>query len=385
MAPQPGTSSARLIPRLINQPPWPWIQLGSCAKFQWNTWQLPIPHLPPAMAGLRIVHLTDTHLRPGWDVGYDRLIGVLADNPPDLILFTGDFVEDKYCPRTALPTLRRLFSSLKSRLGTFAILGNHDGDLLPLHIEDLPLTLINDRRLCLDVAPSARHILSQSPSEPPTDIAADQVYANGGNGDGNRAGPPGKPVDPTHEISDEGEGCGSHASQPPNSIARLGIDSRNLSLRPTAGVGEERSTQDSQPTDARAACGISSQATLELIGLPGVDRKDMEQSTLLTTLPARQPNTLRIILTHYPDLWHLARPHTPDLYLAGHTHGGQVCLPTGRPILRHDSMPHTHCRGIHRMDDCWYVVNRGLGFGKYRVRLFCPAEVMELELVVDAE
>lgn len=236
---------------------------------------MPIPHLPPALEGFRIVHLTDTHLHPGWDAGYDRLIGILADNPPDLILFTGDFVEDKYCPRTALPTLRRLFSALKSRLGTFAILGNHDGDLLPLHIEDIPLTLINDRRLCL--------------------------------------------------------------------------------------------TETSAP--------------IELIGLPGVDRKDMEHSTLLSTLLPRQPGTLRIILSHYPDLWHMARPHRPDLYLAGHTHGGQVCLPNGRPILRHDSMPHTHCRGIHRMDDCWYVVNRGLGFGKYRVRLFCPAEVMELELV----
>lgn len=272
----PETPSPAAPPaRWLNPTAGPWLQIGSCRGFQWNQWQLPIPSLPPSLSGLRILHLTDTHLRKAWDAGYDDFLARLKNHPPDLILFTGDFVEDKYCPRVAVDTVRRLFSQLTARLGIFSILGNHDGDLLTLHLEDLPITFINDSRLLLNSGSSA----------------------------------------------------------------------------------------------------------IELIGLPGVDRTDLDHSTLLKNLPPRQPHTLRIILSHFPDQWHACRPHSPDLYLAGHTHGGQVCLPTGRPILRHDSLPHRLCRGIHRLDNSWFIVNRGLGFGKYRLRLFCPAEVMELELV----
>jgi hypothetical protein len=64
-----------------------------------------------------------------------------------------------------------------------------------------------------------------------------------------------------------------------------------------------------------------------------------------------------------------------DLFFAGHTHGGQVCLP-GRhsdPATRH--APRRYCSGVHRLGDSWLVVSRGMGLLELCDRVFCPAEV----------
>ena len=70
----------------------------------------------------------------------------------------------------------------------------------------------------------------------------------------------------------------------------------------------------------------------------------------------------------------------PDLYLAGHTHGGQICLPNERAILTHDSLPRTMCKGAHEINGTCLVVGRGFGFTTIPVRAFAPAEVVEVRL-----
>ena len=75
------------------------------------------------------------------------------------------------------------------------------------------------------------------------------------------------------------------------------------------------------------------------------------------------------------------RPLRADFFLAGHTHGGQICLPGGRPIITHDGMPRGQCKGVFRMDGTWYVVSRGFGFAGIPVRVNCPPEVGEVEMV----
>ena len=43
----------------------------------------------------------------------------------------------------------------------------------------------------------------------------------------------------------------------------------------------------------------------------------------------------KIALIHTPELYDLAADHGYALYLAGHTHGGQITLPNQRPIITH--------------------------------------------------
>jgi predicted MPP superfamily phosphohydrolase len=127
---------------------------------------------------------------------------------------------------------------------------------------------------------------------------------------------------------------------------------------------------------------------VELIGLPGPKREDLTDE-FVRSLPAKQAGMPRIMMSHYPDhirkLLHHGHAILPDVYLAGHTHGGQACLPGGFAPLRHDSLPQSLCRGVHRWAHGWFVVSRGLGFSSYKFRVLCPAEVVELRLVAQAQ
>jgi hypothetical protein len=118
-------------------------------------------------------------------------------------------------------------------------------------------------------------------------------------------------------------------------------------------------------------------ATLELIGLVGVDRLDLN-THWLRSLGPKAPHSARIVLSHYPDQIRKCKFLQPDLFLAGHTHGGQICMPGRTPILRHDDLPRRHWSGIHRAYGTWLVVSRGMGFTALQMRLFCPAEVIEI-------
>ena len=84
---------------------------------------LRLPHLPAAFAGLRIAHISDLHLG-GW-LTPARLAVWLArinDLQPDLVVITGDFVEE----RADQPTDELLVCLQALQPPTLAVLGNHD-------------------------------------------------------------------------------------------------------------------------------------------------------------------------------------------------------------------------------------------------------------------
>jgi predicted MPP superfamily phosphohydrolase len=73
------------------------------------------------------------------------------------------------------------------------------------------------------------------------------------------------------------------------------------------------------------------------------------------------------------------------LVLAGHTHGGQVCLPGGRALVTNCDLEPERARGLshHPADgDAWLHVSGGLGTSPTApVRLFCRPEASVLTLV----
>jgi predicted MPP superfamily phosphohydrolase len=90
----------------------------------------------------------------------------------------------------------------------------------------------------------------------------------------------------------------------------------------------------------------------------------------------------RIVLAHYPDqVRFVSHTAKPDVMLTGHTHGGQICLPGGRALMTHDYLPKRMARGSHRFGPTLLIVNRGFGWTKFPVRVFCPAQVIELRLL----
>jgi len=93
---------------------------------------------------------------------------------------------------------------------------------------------------------------------------------------------------------------------------------------------------------------------------------------LLETIP-RQAFTL--LLYHSPDLMPEAVEMGVDLYLCGHTHGGQICLPGGYPLMCNVRAPRRVCRGAWRHKQLQGYTSVGSGASVVEVRLNCPPEI----------
>lgn len=84
---------------------------------------LRIPALPPALAGLRIGHLSDFHLGWWYAKGNTRwAVQQMQTERPDMLVLTGDFVSFRH----AIPDLPDLLRPLSAPLGVYAVTGNHD-------------------------------------------------------------------------------------------------------------------------------------------------------------------------------------------------------------------------------------------------------------------
>jgi predicted MPP superfamily phosphohydrolase len=248
----------------------PWLQLRVPHGFEWNRYELAVDGLRPELDGFRIVHLSDLHFKSFWSRTYELLLGRVNRARADLILISGDFVDNKTKGVAETPYVMRLVEALRARAGVYGILGNHDGDLVGAYLPKCGVRLLDNER-----------------------------------------------------------------------------------AEPVPGI--------------------------EVVGSTAVSREDFDRDAM-RSLPPKPPGGVRIVMTHYPDtLLRLGEFH-PDVVLAGHTHGGQVCLPGGYPIISHDHLPRDLSRGVHRIAGTWLVVSRGLGYASLPVRVFCPAEVIELVL-----
>jgi len=68
-----------------------------------------------------------------------------------------------------------------------------------------------------------------------------------------------------------------------------------------------------------------------------------------------------VFLFHTPDLIEEVAGRGVDLYLCGHTHGGQVCLPWYGALITYSKFGRKYASGVHRVGDATLCVNRGLG------------------------
>jgi predicted MPP superfamily phosphohydrolase len=113
--------------------------------------------------------------------------------------------------------------------------------------------------------------------------------------------------------------------------------------------------------------------------------RDLEvDGAMLRTLLADAPtHACTLLLYHTPDLMPQASALGVDLYLAGHTHGGQWRLPGLGAILTSSVYWKRYEAGHYHQGDTHLYVSRGLGmegFGTPRARFFCPPEVVEITI-----
>jgi predicted MPP superfamily phosphohydrolase len=102
----------------------------------------------------------------------------------------------------------------------------------------------------------------------------------------------------------------------------------------------------------------------------------------LEELAARAPEDGPVILlVHRPEAFpHAARLGFP-LVLAGHTHGGQIALPTPGGRYNLASLVTRYHRGLYAHGGSMLYVNRGIGVAGPAIRVNCSREIATLELV----
>jgi predicted MPP superfamily phosphohydrolase len=92
------------------------------------------------------------------------------------------------------------------------------------------------------------------------------------------------------------------------------------------------------------------------------------------------PEGFKIALIHSPELADAAAENGYQLYLAGHTHGGQVCLPGGWPIITHMNRYRRYARGLWRHGDMRGYTSTGVGVSGLPVRFNTRGEVVLITL-----
>lgn len=102
-----------------------------------------------------------------------------------------------------------------------------------------------------------------------------------------------------------------------------------------------------------------------------------------TLLKSRPDGGAQLLLVHTPDLAPEAAEAGIDLYLCGHTHGGQLCLPGGIPILTASHLGRRFVRGRVDLGTTTVYTTRGIGLeglGAPRARVFCRPEIILWEI-----
>jgi uncharacterized protein len=82
-----------------------------------------------------------------------------------------------------------------------------------------------------------------------------------------------------------------------------------------------------------------------------------------------------ILLSHTPEIYRQAAHADFKLLLAGHTHGGQICLPGGIPITLDSALPRRLGSGPWRYHAMMGYTSVGAGSSVLPVRFNCPAEI----------
>lgn len=86
-------------------------------------------------------------------------------------------------------------------------------------------------------------------------------------------------------------------------------------------------------------------------------------------------DALSILLSHTPETYKQAAFAHFDVFLCGHTHGGQICLPGGIPITWDARCPRRLARGSWRFENMIGYTSTGAGSSIVDLRLNCDPEV----------
>lgn len=112
------------------------------------------------------------------------------------------------------------------------------------------------------------------------------------------------------------------------------------------------------------------------IWIAGVDNPSFHTCVSMTkTLRGIADGEFKILLAHSPGLVREAMRRDVDYYLCGHTHGGQLCLPGGKPVITKAKCERQYALGAWKYKDMKGYTSKGVGASGLPVRVNCPPEI----------
>jgi len=119
----------------------------------------------------------------------------------------------------------------------------------------------------------------------------------------------------------------------------------------------------------------------ERIWIAGVDDphyyKMANAEAAFREIPAQ---AFSIFLAHSPEAYQQAAQCGANLYLCGHTHGGQIRLPGRGPIVTNSSAPRFTAEGAWQHRKMTGYTSRGAGASGVPLRFHCPGEITLITL-----
>lgn len=114
----------------------------------------------------------------------------------------------------------------------------------------------------------------------------------------------------------------------------------------------------------------------ERIHLSGIDDAHYYRVDNFEKAAAAIPHhEFSVLLSHTPEVYRQAAHADFDLLLAGHTHGGQICLPGGVPITLESKLPRRLGAGSWTYHNMVGYTSAGAGSSIVAVRFNCPPEI----------
>lgn len=285
-----------------------------------------IPHAKGRLpsAGLRILHLSDTHFQ-GIDwrerAKIDNIRRLTANLEYDLLIHTGDFWHNE----TGLENITRLLASItQPRLGSYGVFGNHDY-----------------------VCYSHSEMLSRS---------WERYQLREGH---SRHGHQTHGLVALYENMRELYRFAHYFMNMPFDLKRVrfnDIDQLKLALA-------ERNMQvlHNQAIHLRHKPGQSDGVDLYLAGIDDLAEGTPDLQAALGSIDDAEPN---LLLSHNPDVLEDSISRRANLILAGHTHGGQIVLPwLGAAHTHSEHLRRHEAAGYMWRDQTQVYVSRGIGEG----------------------
>lgn len=116
---------------------------------------------------------------------------------------------------------------------------------------------------------------------------------------------------------------------------------------------------------------------IQLIGTDDVHYYFTDQCTFALDNAHKE---FTIALIHSPEIYDTAAKAGADLYLCGHTHAGQVCLPGGIALIKHLNHGEQFYKGHWHFENMQGVTSAGVGTSGLPIRFNTKGEVVHLTL-----